>query len=75
MMCSFPHLLLRKGELSMFCGKDDLASEHTLVWAAFMLFSSQPQRALCVYYCLNYTKSLRKSAIPTIVKHGLGKQR
>ena len=70
-MCSFPHLLLgrrcnprRKGGLSTFCGKDDLASEHTLVWAAFMLFSSQPQRALCVHHCLNYTKSLRKVSYP-----------
>ena len=78
-MCSFPYLLLerrhnprRKGGMSMLCGKDDIASEHTLVWAAFMLFSSLPQRALCVHYCLNFYE---KSAIPTMIKHGLGIQR
>ena len=49
----------RKGGLSMLCGKDDIASEHTLVWAAFMLFSSLPQRALCMHYCLNFMKSLQ----------------
>ena len=31
-------------------------SEHTLVWAAFMLFNSLPQRALCVHYCLYFKK-------------------
>ena len=63
-MCSFSYLLLgrrhnarRKGGLSMLCGKYDLACEHTFVWAAFMLFSTLPQRTLCVHYCLNFTKS------------------
>ena len=32
-------------------------SEHTLVWAAFMLFNSLPQRALCMHYCLYFKKS------------------
>ena len=41
----------------MVCGKDDLSGEHTLVWAAFVLFSSLPQRVLCVHYYLNFMKS------------------
>ena len=80
MMCSFPHLLLgrrrnprRKGGLSMLCGKDDLASEHALVWAAFMLFSSQPQRAYLCTTALIIRKVYEKSAIPTVIKHSLGK--
>ena len=80
-MYSFPYLLLesihnprREGGLSMYwlCRKDDLASEDTLVWVAFLTlqqFATGSPLCALLPYCY------KKSTTPAMIKYGFGRQR